>query len=499
MIEQPTRIQHNDTDFLHRETDLMLSALGEGRIEGVAYDTAWVARLNSHYPDRDFGAALEWLRRHQHRDGTWGSPALHYHDRFVSTLSAILALRQVGSTSRDKRRILRGERALWRMIGKLKRDDSDTIGFPVLSIALAEEAKEMGLDVPQPTLRFSEPYKRKVKALLADPERRWRQTTLTFSFEALRSIDGTGGDLLEANDSIAVSPSATAAYLMSNLHEGALNYLESLMRREAGSAPAVAPIDIFESTWSLNHLRKFELVNPNDSEVQRILQYLWKCWSSEIGVGYSAYFAVTNVDDTASCFSALQWGGYPVSADVFSFFEANDHFYCFHGETNPSISAHVRLLAALRTCEDHPHYAAWSQKIVEVLRRFDQNGAYWWDKWHASPYYVNSTALSALYGLADDLAWSRYKWIVQTQNPDGGWGYYGVSTPEETAYCLEALLLWDKQVTRVNRAVLDRAAAYLHNHLDHANIPLWIGKSLYTPVHPVRAAVLSALYGYMRH
>src|SRR5438093_4799611 len=90
---------------LDLEIDALLSRLGEGHVDGVAYDTAWAARLAPLYPGYGFEEALEWLREHQAEDGTWGAPVIHYHDRFISTLAAIIAFRETGRESRDERRI----------------------------------------------------------------------------------------------------------------------------------------------------------------------------------------------------------------------------------------------------------------------------------------------------------------------------------------------------------------------------------------------------------
>lgn len=486
-----------EISILNHELQMLCSNLNGGRVRGVAYDTAWLARLSAHYPQSGFEASVEWLRRHQYEDGTWGSHVLQYHDRFISTLAAIVALRELRQDKRDERRVQRGEDALWKLVGGLGRDDSDTIGFPILAASLADEATVLGLDVPRPPIRFYQPYKKKVQALFNQPERQWRSTSLVFSFEALRTAAGETDEVLEPNHSVGVSPSATAAYLLSHHNQPALEYLQNLMQREGGAGPAVAPIDIFEITWSINHLRKTGVISPDDPPIREALEYLWGHWSPDIGVGYSAHCAFPNIDDTASCFMALQWGGYPVDASVFSYFELEDHFCCFHGETNPSISAHVRLLSALRQSEDHPQYEGWVNKILQLLRKSDENGSFWWDKWHSSPYYANSTAVSALYGIDDALARSRFKWIARTQNDDGGWGYLGQSTAEETAYCLNTLLIWDYTVERVDSAALHSAAQYLRLHLsDTHDTPLWIGKSLYTPVNPVKAVILSALYAY---
>jgi halimadienyl-diphosphate synthase len=61
-------------------------------MRGVAYDTAWVARLANDSGKPLFPRALEWLLKHQRRDGSWGGGVEYYHDRVVSTLSAVNAL-----------------------------------------------------------------------------------------------------------------------------------------------------------------------------------------------------------------------------------------------------------------------------------------------------------------------------------------------------------------------------------------------------------------------
>jgi len=484
--------------ILTAEIRLLLTDLGKGKIDGVAYDTAWVARLAPHYPGFGFEASLEWLRRNQYDDGTWGGPLVQYHDRFISTLAAVVALREVGGDSRDERRVKRGEDALWRLVGRLGRDDSDTIGFPILAASLGQEARSLGLDVPQPPVRFAAAYRMKVQALLNQPERNWVHNTLTYSLEGLRSAVTETDRVLEANASAASSPAATAAYLLMQRRDDALAYLQSIMEPDgSGAVPTFSPIDIFDVIWPLNHLHLAGAIEADDPDARLALERTWRFWSPETGIGTSTFFSVPDMDDTAACFAALKRAGFPVSADVFRYYELDDHFCCYHGETNPALSAHVRLLAALRLCEDHPYYQRWIDKVVNVLRHFDENGSFWWDKWHSSPYYVNGAAIQALHGVADDLMGSRFRWILRTQNDDGGWGYLGESTPEETAYCLEALLYWDRHVARVEPSVLDAAARYLAQHLnDRYYVPLWIGKCLYTPRNPVRAAILSALFSY---
>jgi halimadienyl-diphosphate synthase len=106
----------------------------------------------------------------------------------------------------------------------------------------------------------------------------------------------------------------------------------------------------------------------------------------------------------------------------------------------------------------------------------------------------------ALQGVGDDLAYPCIKWILKTQRSDGGWGYYDVSTLEETAYCLQALLHWDRTVERVDPAQIDTAAAFLSRNIHEEHLPpLWIGKCLYSPRNVVRSAALAAMHSYLAY
>jgi halimadienyl-diphosphate synthase len=102
--------------------------------------------------------------------------------------------------------------------------------------------------------------------------------------------------------------------------------------------------------------------------------------------------------------------------------------------------------------------------------------------------------------VGDDLAYPCIKWILKTQRADGGWGYYDVSTLEETAYCLQALLHWDRAIERVEPAQIDAAAAFLSRNIHEEHLPpLWIGKCLYSPRNVVRSAALAAMHSYLAY
>ena len=385
-----------DLDLLNDEIAKLLLDLGVGKVEGVAYDTAWCGRLHARYPNLGFDSCLQWLRENQYEDGSWGAEFVHHHDRLISTFAAVVALREAGDDPKDPERIKRGERALWHHVGKLQQDDNDTIGFPIIAQSLAEDAMSLGLDVPLPSIRYAEAYRRKVDALLKSNARNWLATPLAFSLEALRRSLLEGDLVLASNQSVAVSPAATAGYLLERRDDAALKFLTNLLAQSPDySIPHLVPIDLFEIAWGLIHLSASNAISPHEVRIQQLLDALSNRFEGSAGVSYSSYFDTPDVDDTAAVFSVLQWGGRNPDAQVFSHFEAQEYFYCYHGETNPSSSAQVRLLRALLVA-DHPKSVEWIRKITDYLSRLDDSGTLWSDKWHTSPYYVTRNSNQCL-------------------------------------------------------------------------------------------------------
>lgn len=494
-----------DLELIDLRIEEILQAIGRGTstTSSAAYDTAWIARIAPQFPGRGFESALPWLREHQHPDGSWGGKTLHYHDRIVSTLSALIALRHVGDSNGDHQRIRAGENYLWRENGRLNHDANDTIGFPVLAVALTNEAQRFDLDVPRDLYRDVAKIEKKLNMLAFDPTK-WRNTTLIYSLEALLAYlppDGTY-NFAEPDGCVGFSPAAAAATLLNpqTYNEKTVDYLEEVMAIQGdGGAPTIKPMDLAETLWSLYHLWLADAITPDHPEVRRSLDFLAKAWSDENGVGFSHQFTVPDLDDTAVAFTLLRWGGYPVSADVFAAYEREKHFCCYPGELDASLSANIRMLAALQFHREHPKYEEWTRKITATLRSYDLNGYFWFDKWHMSPYYLTTTAIWSLQGIVDDLLPPRIKWIIRTQNSDGGWGYYGKSNTEETAYCLQALLFWNETVEPVDPNVIHAAGKFLLEHRNEDVPALWIGKSLYSARYIAAATQAMALHSYMKY
>ncbi|NJR12398.1 hypothetical protein HC776_00440 [bacterium] len=485
-------------DTLTEDLDQLLSELGVGKMNSVAYDTAWIARLAVRYPGQGFDEAIDWLRANQKSDGSWGSEIVHYHDRFISTLSAAVALKTVNDSA-DIARIQKAEHALWNTYVRLHQDRHDTIAFPVLAVALIEQAVALGLDVPRDLYCDVTAIGKKLR-LIGDDSRQWRHNTMSFSLEAVRPHYPAVLDFLENNGSVGASPSATAAMLIQSQYEHpeSLRFVQNQVAGQGdGGAPDAAPIDTVNTSWPLNFLRIAGVLDKNHPEVRRLGDFLHTHWQPQSGLGFSTLHSVTSLDDTSAGFSVLSYLGYDVSLDTFAFYEEDTYFRCFHHEANPSLNAILGMLAAIRTRPNDPRYETWSRKLMNTVQRSNASSEFYFDKWHSSPYYMSVNAVVALCGFNTPLIKPMVRWLQRSQRKDGGWGYYDRSTIEETGYALLALMYWQKHVGSVDMTVLDAGARYLLQHKDSQPlIPLWIGKGLFAPTLVARTAILAALHAY---
>jgi hypothetical protein len=482
---------------LHGSIKGLLGQIGPGQqISRSAYDTAWVARLDE-LGEPMGEEALEWLRSHQLADGSWGTNDLRYHhERLVCTLAAMAALGRRGE-NRDRARLRRAQLALETSIQGLRSDPAgETIGFEMIVPTLVAEVERLGVienHLGDDLARLSRYREAKLAAL---PGRMIdRSVTVAFSTEMV-GLDGLHlldvDRLREPNGSVAYSPAATTFF---SLHvkcqdPAALAYLRGVAAN--GAAPYIAPIEIFEQAWTLWNLA---LLAPLDGEIwtlcQPHLDALAAEWQPGRGIAACKGLTLIESDTTSVAFKALAEFGRAVDLEAVLYYEEENHFRCFSLEANPSLSANIHVLDTLRAAGlgvEHPSV----HKVIEFLRKTQTLQMFWFDKWHASPYYPTSHAIMACAGYFEELVDDAVYWILTSQNEDGSWGYY-LRTAEETAYCLQALIIWKRAGGRVPTEAIKRAAAWLSDHADVDYPPLWIGKCLYSPVLVVRSAILTAL------
>jgi halimadienyl-diphosphate synthase len=484
-------------------TDLitkLIDEIGPGHMGSTAYDTAWVARLGE--IDWNLSSrALAWLAENQLPNGSWGAPApMYYHDRVLCTLAAMIALSYRGRRGHDKVQIENGKLALERIVsGATQGLQSDpngaTVGFEMIAPTLTAEAEKLGLIKRQGDRILGRLSKQRAKKLsyLRD-NMISRQVTIAFSAE----MAGTDGkhmldmpNLQESNGSVGLSPSATAyfATYIKRGDESSLKYLNSTAKPDGG-LPNVAPFDVFEIAWSLWNLGMIPGLEMA-AKLKPHIDFLSKAWEPRRGVSFATNYSVKDSDDSVITYSTLLRFGIEKDLASILAYEEKDHFRCFDLEVNPSISANIHILHALRQAGLNQKNSS-VLKIIHFLRKAKGERHYWVDKWHSSAHYPTAHAIIACAGFANDLVAESVEWLLKSQNANGSWGTY-IPTAEETAYALQALWTWNAKAARIPKAAFRNGMRWLEEHLDPPYPPLWIGKCLYNPRLVIRSAVISAM------
>lgn len=475
---------------------LLENEIGRNIITRSAYDTAWVARLGE--VDEPLASkALDWLRENQLPDGSWGAcQPMYYHDRLICTLSAMTVLAKYGNEA-DRSRWQRAQLALEIASKGLLADPAGaTVGFEMIVPTLMAEAEKLGIIKLPGNGILGELSRYRSAKLAALPEGMInRYVTVAFSAEMV-GLDGLhlldADNLQEENGSVACNPAATAFFALHVRPEdpAALAYLHEFA--VDGSVPYVAPIDVFEFAWPLWNLALTGCVNNEMMALSKpYLDFLSEHWAPGRGIASVADFSVIDGDATSVTYEVLHRYGYSVDLEGVLAHEDDNHFRCYALEANPSISTNIHVLSALRQAGLEIYHPS-IQKLLSFLQRTQTLKLFWADKWHASPYYPTAHAIIACAGYADDLIDEALYWTMETQNSDGSWGYY-LSTAEETAYCLQALVMAKWHGHPVSKEILKRGAAWLAENAEPPYPPLWIGKCLYYPSLVVRSAILSAL------
>lgn len=481
----------------------LLKEIGIGKMSSLAYDTAWIARLGE--IDWELSSqALEWLCENQLPDGSWGAKEpFYYHDRVISTLSAMIALTHRGRRSKDRIQIEKGLLALEKItngaaLGLEADFNGATVGFEMIVPTLVEEAENLGIINSQgQTILGRLGQQRSIKLKLINGKMINRNMTAAFSAE-MAGADGQHmldiDNIQEKNGSIGHSPSATAYYSVFIRPDDtkALNYLKKFVNPSVG-APDLIPFETFEANWVLWNLA---LVNNNwhkklDADFQRALGILKQAWQPGRGIALSSDYSVPDGDDTF--ISHELFSTFDSSSDIKAVlaFENCEHFCAYPYEAHSSNSVNIHALRTLHQAG----YAIDSPEIQKIVRFLENNrnpAGYWLDKWNLSPYYTTAHAIIVCSGFANSLVSKSVEWILQTQNSDGSWGYQ-FPTAEETAYCIQALIIWREYSANVPSDVIKNAVTWLKDHTDPPFPPLWMGKGLYTPELIVRSTILSAL------
>ena len=485
-----------------RSTSELLKALGPGYMASTAYDTAWMARLGE-IDTNLYTNALEWICNNQLQDGSWGAKDIYYyHDRVISTLSAMIALTYRGRRSGDKKQIENGLLALERITdnathGLSTTPSGPTVGFELITPTLVAEAERLGIIKKQGDRILGRLKKlREIKMNKLVGVKINRQITAVFSaemagFDSMNLLDTE--NLQEPNGSLGCSPSSTA-YFAQYIKPGdskALAYLQNIANE--GGAPNFAPFDIFERCWVLWNFSLLEDLSTEEMElIHQNINYLKERWVPKIGIGFATDCQLYDSDDTSVMQRILLRFGHKPDLEAILSYEEDEYFRCVQHEASPSVGVNIHILGALKLSgfeKEHPSI----QKIIKFLHKARNNRGYWFDKWHASPYYITSHIVIECLEYDQELCQDAINWMLMTQNPDGSWGYFGFPTAEETAFCIQALKIWHKNGNTLPKGRIQMAMSWLSAHREPPYPWMWIAKTLYYPELIIQSSIITAL------
>ncbi len=466
-----------------------------GEMNGVAYDTAWAARVTDQSGKPLFPECIQWLLEHQRPDGSWGSQIMNYHDRVISTLSCIIALKDVDGR-RYKDYIQRGEAYIWRNMRNVETEaGKKLVGSELLLPSLMQQAQHMGLDLPYQMKVYEREYHVKLKRI---EKSLWYSPLISLSFSLEFLGDDVDLDCLPTvqlpNGSVANSPATTAFFLKHTRNERAFRYLKkNLSLTGDGSLMTAYPFEVFECGWVMYNLMLAGLYFEWYTD---ICDFLMKRVGHS-GVGMSTEFPVPDADDTVILLKALYNMGYPIDFSVFDVYDAGDYYLTYTFELDPSATTNIHILDFVESCPHFPDREEVMEKLVRFLRREMRPGGFWIDKWNVSRYYCTSHSIPALSFIDPSLAEKIISWILDTQNENGLWGENG-GTLEETAYVVQALAYYHRHVERIDMEGISRAISAL-NRKDSTllliDLPgMWTAKVLYTPVRIVLSSIASAQF-----
>ncbi len=315
---------------------------------------------------------------------------------------------------------------------------------------------------------------------------------------------GTGGVPRLALGTVGASPAATVAWLgtrPADPSDAAARYLRAVVAQHGGPVPCVIPIRNFERAWVVNSLAMVDLAH----RAPRRLIARMDAALGRRGLGGGDGMPL-DADTTSATITALRQLGVPARDSLLRPYDAGTHFYTWAGERTSSPTTNAHVLTALVSSD--ARRSAWRTsamgRIVAWLCDNQQGDGFWFDKWHASPFYATVAAVAALReaiqtgSIGDGGTATRaaaavdraVAWALGNQRRDGGWGRWNGSA-EETAYALQ-ILLYRAEPDRSLRTAARRGLRYLVAAQDSPPVPLWHGKELYAPVEVVRAAVIGA-------
>ncbi|KAI4989273.1 hypothetical protein ZWY2020_036590, partial [Hordeum vulgare] len=284
-----------------------------------SYDTAWVAMvpLAGHLKTPCFPQCVEWILQNQHGDGSWGITEYDLSadkNVMLSTLACVIALKKwkVGPEH-----ITRGLNFIGRNFSTVIDEQIDApTGFNIIFPGMFQLAIEMGLEfsVTESSVRGILRRKEMEMERLTKDKSYGKEAYMAFVAEGLgNSVDWNKVMKFQRNNgSFFNSPSTTAAILVHNYDEKALQYLDLLVTKFGSAAPTMYPQNIHSQLSIVDTLEKIGISRYFSTEIKDILDMTYSYWlqrDEEIRL---------DLETCAMAFRLLRMNGYDVSSDDLS-------------------------------------------------------------------------------------------------------------------------------------------------------------------------------------
>jgi hypothetical protein len=470
------------------------------------YSTAWVGMVpDYHDPGRPaWPQTIDFVRKQQLADGSWGTADIYFaHERTLATLSALQVLtRWPEDDPQDAERVWQGLKALAHMANDLPGEAHPTMGFDLLFPFFRNTLAELLDDFDSSLWPPLDPIQQLVQAAISsgpiepDKPQGWWWFLEMLPGERLAAIDEA---ILNRHGGIVISPAATAAYLAARRQAGAdcpraAAYLEGLLEVGGGAVPGVWPADSSDQIWGLYAL-SLAGIDPHCAALTPVIEALSASWQrDQAGLSNASCFPVNDGDDTWLGYAVLEWAGRTPDSDQpgLDFWDPKGYFRGFCEEPARINSVNLHALIALRAQAGFPHRELAAQTADFLIERMGPQIPFD-DQYHLSPFYATHRALIAFAGLRRTAAQHCLDFILSHQHPDGGWGWFGPATREETAYCVLALHAAKKAGLAVDHMHFAQANRFFKRaDLEAPYERLWIAKSLYALTGSIRAAVYAA-------
>ena len=454
------------------------------------YDTAFLSLIKDSHQRPIFPNSLKLLFASMNKNGSWGNTNI-LSDNLLSTLASIYALKQshFSSTPLVQHILSTAEEFVFANFNRIANESFFTAGFEFLIPDLLRKTDLALFD--HPITKKLLDYQQKKLSMIPIEFIRQKKTPMLF---ALESLDDFGlqknlDHFVEANGSIATSPSTTAWYLNHNPDSDMIpemvRYLIDLYNPHNGSVPSFSDYSLMNIPFVLYPLFKANVPFPNSHS---LLSYVLDHWTPT-GVGHSTHFPMTDADDTALSLLLLnKYFFIPDNSDKFDSllaYKKGNYFVTYPYEIGASNMVNLHVLDMLL-----------ETSIVRYNHEFDisPEQGIGGDKYHFSPYCQNAHGVLTLTKHFPNLSIKLIDWFLANQDENGLWGMHG-PTVEETAYGVIALCYFHIHAEELDLSVVHKAIDYLISNQDpYPN--LWLSKVAYTPIETVQAHILAALELY---